>query len=536
MNLKSKNIWWISKPPKVNEDPNKSFTSEMKFLLENSSMHCYSKLVEPGRTSWEKRMWVIAHVTAFITLALLLNTIWEEYNSKPLTTNLHDAVYPVELIPFPAISICSNNRIMKSAAIEYATFLSTLDPEHRSPEYFLDNVKRMGSLYDLDVTYLKEMNEFQSFLDKYDTNTTDSVYNIRRRMKLMTPPCKQLLLKCTSAGMTIPCLSSGMFQMSITHRGFCCLFNVNETESLISRTRQRMNKYQKSSGSDMGISVLLNASSEDYFYRLFDLNGFTVHVYDPSKYDDATSGVIAESFISRATESFVRIIPQAMYSDDAIRGYPISTRHCRFPDEYPEKYGSRYSLTNCISYCRIRSIVRLCGCIPFYMPRSDIDEDSTIAYCNLRHVSCLNTFNIKWLTVVTFREIAELDIDLENSLYCPECMPSCSYVRYKIAVNTLPLSKYQVKETEIMAGVTNASNVALVNIYYAEPTAWLFRQRINSPWFQILSNIGGICGIVTGFSLAALCEFAYFFLSYAYYSLQKSLKREEPKRDLIIYP
>lgn len=65
-------------------------------------------------------------------------------------------------------------------------FRSTLDPDHRSPEYFLDNVKRMGSLYDLDVTYLKEMNEFQSFLDKYDTNTTDSVYNIRRRMKLVS--------------------------------------------------------------------------------------------------------------------------------------------------------------------------------------------------------------------------------------------------------------------------------------------------------------------------------------------------------------
>lgn len=50
-------------------------------------------------------------------LLFFVTTAWEGYTTNPLVTTLHDTIYPVANVPFPAVSVCNNNRISRRAAV-----------------------------------------------------------------------------------------------------------------------------------------------------------------------------------------------------------------------------------------------------------------------------------------------------------------------------------------------------------------------------------------------------------------------------------
>lgn len=49
-------------------------------------------------------------------------------------------------------------------------------------------------------------------------------------------------------------------------------------------------------------------------------------------------------------------------------------RKCLFPDEL-KSYGGKYTRTDCIVNCRIRSILALCDCLPFYLPYQSLNSN-----------------------------------------------------------------------------------------------------------------------------------------------------------------
>lgn len=51
--------------------------------------------------------------------------------------------------------------------------------------------------------------------------------------------------------------------------------------------------------------------------------------------------------------------------------YDVSARNCLFNTEQNKIFKGYYSYSDCIMYCRIRDILRLCKCIPFFYPRLD---------------------------------------------------------------------------------------------------------------------------------------------------------------------
>ena len=55
-------------------------------------------------------------------------------------------------------------------------------------------------------------------------------------------------------------------------------------------------------------------------------------------------------------------------------------------------------------------------------------------------------------------------------------------------------------------------------------------------WFEIFSNIGGLCGVVGGFSLIGFTEIFYFMLKQLFLLVMRKLKVTFKSRNLIIYP
>lgn len=120
--LQSKSLW-LKQIENSKVDENLGFRKEFYVVLENSSSHCYRHLAQTDRIYLERSMWAIIHLISAVCLILLTYSSYGSFALNPLVTTLHDTVYPIRNIPFPAVSVCSNNRISRKAAEELANKL-----------------------------------------------------------------------------------------------------------------------------------------------------------------------------------------------------------------------------------------------------------------------------------------------------------------------------------------------------------------------------------------------------------------------------
>lgn len=143
-------------------------------------------------------MWFCIHVFDACALIFFTFTIWNDFTTNPLVTTLHDTIYPIENIPFPAVTVCTNNRISRREAIKLAIelweplnseiilnlniFLSrALNDTENDPsgtkdaDDYLKEIEFIGRIYDYEVENEHHMTSFQQFLDKTINET--NVYN-----------------------------------------------------------------------------------------------------------------------------------------------------------------------------------------------------------------------------------------------------------------------------------------------------------------------------------------------------------------------
>lgn len=71
----------------------------------------------------------------------------------------------------------------------------------------------------------------------------------------------------------------------------------------------------------MGLIVVVNVSSDDYFYNAFNSIGFNVQIFDSLEYPDTPSGGCTEQLITPGTEAFIRIIPDTLETESSVSSY-----------------------------------------------------------------------------------------------------------------------------------------------------------------------------------------------------------------------
>lgn len=150
-----------------------------------------------------------------------------------------------------------------------------------------------------------------------------------------------------------------------------------------------------------------------------------------------------------------------------------------FKDELADIFHLDYTRGNCIMKCRIQSILALCGCVPFNVPYTGTNK-YPITHCTLEHIACLNqyrgifygfdiclcfvhsqidfgyekikqTISVKWSTVVFSRsDVAGLEREIQDGLFCVECLPSCSGTQYSVSTTSLPLTLSMRNNTNLL--------------------------------------------------------------------------------------
>lgn len=89
-------------------------------FFKHSVFHGYKYLVEPRLSFLDKLCWAIVLVFTLLFSVYIATSGVLNFNENPTFTSLQSQQYPTSKVPFPAVCVCSINKISRKAALEYA--------------------------------------------------------------------------------------------------------------------------------------------------------------------------------------------------------------------------------------------------------------------------------------------------------------------------------------------------------------------------------------------------------------------------------
>lgn len=319
-----------------------------------------------------------------------------------------------------------------------------IPPQYQVFENLTKNIRYFGRLYDAGIEGIDEFMKFQEILDTYDSNKQTGIYNMREKLRLISPKCTDFALKCKWGGVDYNC--SDILKERTTNEGFCCTFNFVRSSSF--NETQEEPKIAAGIGPEMGLTILLNLSSADYFYPLKNFIGVTTLIFDPTEFADSATGFVREVPVERNMETRITLSAQTFYAVDEVQRYSVNKRKCLFPNDYPE-FGKNYVYGDCLVKCKLKSVMALCKCIPFNLPTNFNGLDN-LPYCNLQSVQCLNKYKIKWGTFRPREFIKVLEREIEDSLNCDMCYPLCTTTVYIVDSTSAQLNFNYINKESVM--------------------------------------------------------------------------------------
>lgn len=100
------NLNWAWYSPPANSVP-------AQFCID-TSLHGLKYLGQRGRHIFERIFWLAAFLASTITSIYLIWGVWQDYANTPIITVFKPTETTIDLVPFPAVTICNVNGIQGS--------------------------------------------------------------------------------------------------------------------------------------------------------------------------------------------------------------------------------------------------------------------------------------------------------------------------------------------------------------------------------------------------------------------------------------
>ncbi|KAG7201468.1 hypothetical protein KM043_004228 [Ampulex compressa] len=476
----------------------------LKLYCEYSSLTSFKYLVENQATWVERLLWIVVYTLTLSTMVFMVHNAYQEFLDAPIVTTVDADYFPTNKLEFPGVSICTINRISREQAMDMATEMTKVT--NLDVEEILYLILQLGDLY--QSAYILPDNRHTE-IDRLLRKFYNGSYDITSIMKRLTPRCADVLMVCIFHGYKRNC--SDIFAFRKTQDGFCCTFNYAREEDDIPVETGKVKpievQHVKDLGIGRGLTVVMDPLLEDYFYTIFPINGWKVTIFNPRDYPDMTSGGVSEVYLTPLTERYLEMDALSFYSTRDIMSYPVKKRGCIFPDELLTMYAG-YTYSDCIVDCKLEDIWRTCSCRPFYHTRRGKNEYSK-RVCNIADIPCLHDHKRKWFSVIPHEDRGLSNIVNETwSTSCKNCYPSCEDVRY-IVRSSVSYMDPGVYRTTLLNNLT-IENQSVLHVYFQKVGTIRLKQDVIYRWYELMSNIGGICGVFIGVSLISFVELAYY--------------------------
>ncbi|GAB0096687.1 sodium channel protein Nach-like [Sergentomyia squamirostris] len=216
----------------------------------------------------------------------------------------------------------------------------------------------------------------------------------------------------------------------------------------------------------------------DNFLILLNLNGSSYDIYWHNPYDFPSADKVVHMDSEYPTYTSLVFKSFQLYCTDKVHRLLIYQRQCRFDDESNlDHFSYAYSYDVCRTECRIKKMLQLCGCIPFFYRAVDTDR-----YCTIHGLKC----------------IAYYQVNIEKSRDC-DCISRCEGVIYNLdSVEMLYWIGYSSVKWEL---ATIKSRYRRDVIYGIE---------------EVLIGLGVSAGLFLGLSALSFTEFFFFYFVHIY--------------------
>ncbi|KAH8292921.1 hypothetical protein KR044_008658 [Drosophila immigrans] len=476
-----------------------AINKSIKYYLQNSSLHGLKYIAEERITIPERVFFGISFVLVVILSGFFISNVYIKWSASPIIISTSAKQLLTSNMPFPAVTICNLNQALRSRVQRISRSSSNYS--------LLMSLCSQGD--DQTITYVGTWKYFKALLVD------------------VAQPCDEMLLYCSFGSRREIC--SMIFKSILTDDGLCCTFNAldpiylfrNYTDDVRLEPVQENSVYEAidwtpergyaaklpefyyprtsgGTGSRMGLTVVLNASTSEYYCTKSMSNGFKVLVHNPAELPKVSNyGFIVTS----GREARIPIEPVYEDATPSIRSIKKSVRRCLFSDENDLSYYRTYSRKNCELECEAKLLLRDCSCVLYYLPR--IDPAARI--CGPNDNNCTNR-------VQTEIESSKTELSCEN------CWPGCFELTYRTTLSTSMIvsgPSYQSGEDlpEDLFSTSNGSannDLSVLHFYYLTNN---IRSTTKSEMFgftEFLSNTGGLLGLFMGFSIFSVIEILYY--------------------------
>ncbi|XP_035711213.1 pickpocket protein 28 [Folsomia candida] len=381
----------------------------------DSSLHGLRFIGQPNRHFVERVFWCIAFLISVAVAVILIVEIWEKYRVTPVITVFQHKETRINLMPFPGVTICNTNNVLKSMAEEHEKRVieNPTDLVANHDLYLLNHICQstvtFTDSFNLSLDRGAVRGDLMDQVVKFKTSRnisfgSNSGRDVAHLLSDVAQKCDSMILLCMWGGEVRTC--SDLFDEIETDFGYCCVFNMVpmsllmnlrndsrdnqeridewdsldlDTDNIIldedgvfeSNYREKFGtrpKYpyrQSRPGKTTGLSVLLDPDEEGYFCTNTDSVGFMALAHLPFDFPNVADKGVP---IKPNTETYLKIEPDIVTAGSEIQGFPLEKRNCYFGHEYSLKYFKYYTVSNCENECIANLTYNECECIRYYMP------------------------------------------------------------------------------------------------------------------------------------------------------------------------
>ncbi|KAL4704536.1 hypothetical protein ACJJTC_002150 [Scirpophaga incertulas] len=232
-----------------------------------------------------------------------------EYERKPLLqVNLRPRSQQAEALPFPAIAVCSNCVITRSALDAYAAYLASKSSAHMGLDTIKENLKNFGAI--VTMTAQRQDIQFMRFL-----YSVDPKFNVTELMYQLSPNCSKMLKRCSWRGSNVDC--HRLFAKRATPLGFCCVFNSRYYPEDIGNTPKVLDLV----GQNFGLGAVITEDSEDFAVIRRPIIGFDVLIFESSEYPLLEGGSVRMYPVTNNGSAYFALSARAHHASPSLAAY-----------------------------------------------------------------------------------------------------------------------------------------------------------------------------------------------------------------------
>lgn len=92
-------------------------TNALKEFCLETTVHGFRCFIEENRHWTERIWWLISFVLSVVLCAISIQNLWDQWQDRPVLVSFNGKMTSINTIPFPAVTICINQRFSNNTRI-----------------------------------------------------------------------------------------------------------------------------------------------------------------------------------------------------------------------------------------------------------------------------------------------------------------------------------------------------------------------------------------------------------------------------------